>query len=215
MKDYSNYHGNLNYTDKLLRDGVKTFERSLITSPDAFTVVVNDEEKNVMLQSTAKYDERRILFKEGDIAWGDIVIYENEKWLITERPFFNKIHEKSHIKLCNNEMKFTYLTEGVFERDRYGNKIWIEEPTEVVTLFPCVIDSISNLNTKTTSGHQVNVPEGDSVVMIQYTEDELIQISNEFTMFDDNYRISGIDKSQTYKGEGVLILIITRIANNT
>lgn len=112
-------------------------------------------------------------------------------------------------------MKFTYLTEGVFERDRYGNKIWIEEPTEVVTLFPCVIDSISNLNTKTTSGHQVNVPEGDSVVMIQYTEDELIQISNEFTMFDDNYRISGIDKSQTYKGEGVLILIITRIANNT
>lgn len=214
MRDYSNYH-NTNYAEKLLRDGVKTFEKSLITSPDAYDVLVNDEEKKIMVQSTSNYNERRILFKHGDIQWGDIVIHEGEKWLVTERPYFNKIYDKSHMELCTTSMIFTYLTDGVYEYDRFGNKIWIEEPTEVVKEFPCVIESISNLNTKTTTGQQINVPEGDMVVTIPYTTDELIKLTSEFTMFGDAYRISGIDKSKVHQDKGVLILVVSRIANNT
>lgn len=214
MRDYSNYH-NTNYAEKLLRDGVKAFEKSLITSPDAYDVLVNDEEKKIMVQSTSNYNERRILFKHGDIQWGDIVIHEGEKWLVTERPYFNKIYDKSHMELCTTSMVFTYLTDGVYEYDRFGNKIWIEEPTEVVKEFPCVIESISNLNTKTTTGQQINVPEGDMVVTIPYTTDELIKLTSEFTMFGDAYRISGIDKSKVHQDKGVLILVVSRIANNT
>src|SRR5690606_29521791 len=112
-------------------------------------------------------------------------------------------------------MVFTYLTDGVYEYDRFGNKIWIEEPTEVVKEFPCVIESISNLNTKTTTGQQINVPEGDMVVTIPYTTDGLIKLTSEFTMFGDAYRISGIDKSKVHQDKGVLILVVSRIANNT
>lgn len=212
MKDYSNYH-DTNYTEKLLRDGAEAFNRSLKTSPDAFTVIVNEKVKDVMIQSTANYNERRILFKENDIQWGDIVEHENEKWLVTERPFFNKIHSKSHIQLCNNVMKFEIKTEGKFEYDRLGNKIWIEEPTTINKEFPCVIDAITG--TKTTTGQQINVPEGDMTLQISYTDDELIAIGNEFTMFGDSYWISGIDKSKVHNDQGVLTLIVSRTANNT
>ncbi len=210
MKDYSSYH-NTNYRDKLLRDGAKIFNRSLNASPDAYEIEVNGESKQVMVQSTADYNKRRILFKENDIKWGDIVLLEGEKWLVTERPFFNRIHSKSHIHLCNNVMKFITFTEGKFEYDRLGNKIWIEEPQEVNTLFPAVIESITG--TKTATGQQINVPEGDMTLQIQNTDDELIEIGNEFTMFNDTYRIAGIDKSKAHNNQGVLILIVSRVAN--
>lgn len=214
MRDYSNYH-NTNYTAKLLHDGGKVFEKSLITSPDSYDVLVNNEEKKIMVQSTSNYNERRILFKHGDIQWGDIVIHEDEQWLVTERPFFNKIYGKSHMELCTTSMIFTYFTDGVYEYDRLGNKIWIEEPTEVVKEFPCVVESISNLNTKITTGQPINVPEGDMVVTIPYTTDELIKPTSEFTMFGDKYRILGIDKSKVHRDKGVLILVVSRMANNT
>lgn len=210
MKDYSNYH-NTNYRDKLLRDGAKVFNRSLDSSPDAYEIEVSGENKQVMVQSTTDYNKRRILFKENDIEWGDIVLLEGEKWLVTERPFFNRIHSKSHIQLCNNAMKFITFTEGEFEYDRLGNKIWIEEPQEVITLFPAVIESITG--TKTTTGQQINIPEGDMTLQIQNTDNELIKIGNEFTMFNDAYRIAGIDKSKAHNDQGVLILIVSRVAN--
>lgn len=192
-----------------------TFDEFLSQSPETYPVVVNDIDKFIIVQSTSDYNERRILMRHDDIKWGDIVLLDGEKWLVTDRPFYNKIHDKSHIQLCNNEMNFTYLTEGIFERDRLGNKIWIEEPTEVTTLFPCVIESISSLNTKVDTGQQVNVPEGDMVLQIQYTTSELIRINNEFTVFGDNYRISGIDRSKIHNDKGVLVLIVSRGSNNT
>lgn len=191
------------------------FDEFLAQSPEMYTVSVDGKSKNIIIQSTTNYNERRILFKQNDLSWGDIVIHENEKWLVTERPFFNKIHEKSKIKLCNNTMKFSHLTDGIFEYDRMGNKIWIEEPTEVAVNFPCVLESISSLNTKTTTGEQINIPEGDMVLQILYTDnDELIHITSEFKMFNSTYRISGIDRSKVYNNQGVLVLVVSRIANN-
>lgn len=213
MKDYSNYH-NTNYTEKLLRDGIKTFKRSLKASPDAHVIIVNGEEKEVMVQSTSNYNERRILFKHDDIQWGDIIEHENEKWIVTERPYFNKIHDKSKIELCTANMEFTVETDGVIiDFDRRGNPIYSTEPSIETVLFPCAIESISNLNTKTTTGQQINIPEGDMVLTIPYTTDELIRITSEFKMFNDSYTISGIDKSKVHHDKGVLILVVSRTAN--
>src|SRR5690606_25680864 len=129
---------------------------------DSYSVAVNGINKNIMVQSTSNYNERRILFKKDDIQWGDIVEHEGEKWIVVERPFFNKIHEKSHIELCTTEMEFTIEIPGeVIEYDRRGNPISSSEPTIETVTFPCIVNSISALNTKTTTGQQINVPEGD------------------------------------------------------
>jgi len=215
MRNYENYY-NTSFADKVVRDGIKIFNKSLLTSPDVYNIKVNDSinEIKIFVQSTANYNERRILFSQNKILWGDIVIHENEKWLVTEYPFFNKIHEKSKIQLCNNTIEFSRLTDGVFEYDRMGNKIWIEDPTEVTVEFPCVLESISSLNTKTTTGEQINVPEGDMVLQISYTDNELIHITSEFKMFNNTYRISGIDRSKVHNNQGVLIIVVSRIANN-
>lgn len=190
------------------------FDEFLAQSPEMYVVVVDGTNKNIIIQSTQNYNERRILFKQNNLSWGNIIIYDNEKWLVTERPFFNKIHEKSKIKLCNNTIKFSQLTDGIFEYDRMGNKIWIEDPTEVTVEFPCVLEPISSLNTKTTTGEQINVPEGDMVLQISYTDNELIHIASEFKMFNNTYRISGIDRSKVHNNQGVLIIVVSRIANN-
>ena len=192
------------------------FDEFLSQSAETYEITVDGISKNIIIQSTQNYNERRILFKEDDLTWGNIITHENEKWLVTERPFFNKIHEKSKIQLCNNTIEFAKEVEGVIDhRDQFSNIIWDVPPSTQLVNFPCVLESISELNSKTTTGEQINVPEGDMVLQISYTTDELIDYGNEFKMFNNTYRISGIDNSKVHNNQGVIILVVSRTANNT
>lgn len=211
VKDYSNFH-NTDYKSKLLRNGEKVFDKTLKTSLEAFDVLINNDTFKIVIQSTSKYNERRILFKQDEIQWGDLVEFDNEKWIVIERPFDNQIHSKSKMKLCNSEMVFEEWIKEIIGYDEMGNPIEGESELKIVP-FPCSITSISNLNTKVIAGSEINIPDGDMVVEIPYTTDELIKIGNDFKMFDESYRISGIDKSSTDGKSGILILVVSRIQN--
>ncbi|WP_368900851.1 hypothetical protein [Oceanobacillus oncorhynchi] len=213
VRTYSDFH-NTDYKSKLLRNGEKVFDRTLKTSLEAFDVLINDESLKIVIQSTSKYDERRILFKQDEVHWGDLVGFDNEKWIVFERPFDNQIHSKSKMKLCNSEMVFEEWVKEIIGYDPLGNPIHGEEELKI-TPFPCSVESISNLNTRSLGGSEINIPEGDMVVEIPFTNHELIEIGNDFRMFDEPYRISGIDKSSTDGQSGILILVVSRIQNKT
>ncbi|GLO66137.1 hypothetical protein [Oceanobacillus kimchii] len=212
MKNYSDYF-NTNLKDKLVHDGTAIFQRSLLESPDSYIAIRGDEEINVLMQSTSNYNERRILSKHDDVSWGDVLMMDGESWLVTERPYFNKIHDKTKIRLCNNEMKFTKIIPGeLIGYDDLDSPIYSDEREEEVFI-NCVVESISDLNTKTSTGQQINVPDGDMVLQIQNTDNELIVYNSTFEMYGTTYRISGIDRSKVLKNKGVLILVVSRTAN--
>ncbi|GAA0346987.1 hypothetical protein GCM10008931_42830 [Oceanobacillus oncorhynchi subsp. oncorhynchi] len=213
VRNYSDFH-NTDYKSKLLRNGEMVFDKTLKTSLEAFDVLINDSTCEIVVQSTSKYNERRILFKQDEVHWGDLVEFDNEKWIVFERPFFNQIHSKSKMKLCNSEMVFEEWVKEIIGYDPLGNPIPGEEELKIIP-FPCSVESISNLNTRSLGGSEINIPEGDMVVEIPYTNHELIEIGNDFRMFDDSYRISGIDKSSTDGQSGILILVVSRTQNKT
>lgn len=184
------------------------FDEFLEMSAEAYDVELNGELKRVIIQSTSDYNKRRILFKKDELKWGDIILFEGEKWLVAERPFFNKIYTKSHIKFCNTSMIFKEWVQEIIDRDRLGNPIYGEKELKI-TEFPCVVESITNL--KTPTGQQINIPHGDMMLEISNTDNELIEINNEFEIFGQKYKITGIDRSKVYNDEGILILIVSRI----
>lgn len=186
------------------------FDEILQESPEAYEIEVNGEIKTVIIQSTTNYNKRRILFKNNDLHWGDLIIFEGEKWLVADRPFFNRIYSKSHIKFCNTSMIFEKWEREIIDRDPLNNPIYGDSKLTTVEI-PCVVESITNW--KTPTGEQINFPEGDMVIEISNTNNELIQINNKFKMFGDTYRIAGIDKSKIYQDKGVLILVVSRVAN--
>lgn len=190
-----------------IESGFSAFDEFLEMSAEAYDVMVDDDVKRVIIQSTSDYNKRRILFKKDDFEWGDIILLEGEKWLVAERPFFNKFYSKSHIKFCNGLMVFKEEKRDVIGRDRLNNPIYGDREL-IITEIPCVVESITNL--KTPIGQQINIPNGDMIIEISNTDNELIEISREFEMFDEKYRIVGVDRSKTHNDKGVLILVVNR-----
>lgn len=206
MRDYSNYH-HTDGNERLVRDGRELFEYSLVTSPDSYRVMVNGGKQNVLMQSRPRYDERSIQFTPDTIKWGDIVSLDNEEWLVIERPYNNKIYDRTIMRLCNSSLIFEEIEREIVDFDRFGNPIYGDEEV-ILTEFPCVVDSVSNY--KTTTGEKINIPEGDMVLLLQNTDSKLIELNKTFKMFDNNYRIAGIDKSKIHKKKGILTLIASR-----
>lgn len=200
------------YEKEEIEEVYGVFDEFLSQSPETYSVNVDGKSKDVIIQSTSNYNERRVLFRENDLQWGDLIEFQNDKWLVTERPINNRIHDKSHIKLCNNALAFKEIVREIIGRDPVGNPIY-GDGEEVITEFPCVAESISDLNTRSTTGEQINIPEGDMVLQITNTQDEKIEIGSTFEMYDNNYRISGIDRSKVHIDKGVLILVVSRVTN--
>jgi ribosome biogenesis protein Nip4 len=209
------------YKDRITASGQSSSESILNASQQSFdsqfsealfteTVLVNGIEVETMIISTTNYDERRILFRKDEIRHGDLIDHENYKWLVTELPFFNKIHSKSKMVIANGEMVFQYtISTGEQEYDRYGNPIPGSGGEETVTeTFPCVIKSITELETMT--GQKINIAEGEMALLLPYSDNPLLQLGKEFNMFDDNYRITGVDRSKVIDGSGVLTLIVSK-----
>ncbi|WP_226035613.1 hypothetical protein [Aquibacillus saliphilus] len=199
--------------NQIFNDSKIEFEENLSNPLFSQTVTVDGVQKQVSVSSTADPNKRRILFKENDINWGDIVLHESQQWLVTERPFFNRIHDKSKMTLCNNTLTFEVENEReIIGYDDLYNPIYADEATTTIVEFPCVIDNISNL--KTPTGEKINVPEGDMALFISYTTNELINEESVFQMFNNDYRIVGIDKSGVLNEEGILMLVAKRIAKS-
>lgn len=169
------------------------------------------QKKLVMVQSTSNYNERRILFKKDDIDIGDIIVHEGRNWLVTEIPFFNKIHSKSKMLMCTQVLSIhTEAEERILGYDNLGRpitKIVEGKPLE----FPCVVQSVDTyLNEGDTDGN-INFPDGRIVLFIQNTRNANVTVGKEFTMFGFTYRIFGINRSKVIDNKGILIINADKI----
>ncbi|WP_079709858.1 hypothetical protein [Paraliobacillus ryukyuensis] len=203
------------YENSEISEAFGSFDEFLAQSPETYKVFINDKlvEKTIIIQSESDYNKRRILFKKDDVLWGDLITHDNEKWLVTERPFFNKIHSKSKMALCTNVLSFEVDGEReIVGWTDFNQPIYSDEPNIVTIEFPCVVEDASDL--KSNNEEEVNLPNGDMALIISYTDSEQITEDREFSMFNQTYRISGIDKSKTKDSLGVLKLVVKRVQSN-
>ncbi|MHA6251961.1 hypothetical protein [Oceanobacillus sp. CAU 1775] len=149
----------------------------------------------------------RVAHTDFPIKRGDIFTYDDIKYLVYSDVKNKRGHEyQSLIRPMENIITSTYMTEGVYEYDRLGNKVWIEEPTEVTVEVPC----IAYQNTTALSTNQIVTLQDELTVIVQDNEaTQSIEMMSEHQILNNRYKVEGIDLLQS----GIRIITMGWIPN--
>lgn len=162
-----------------------------------------------VLNDSTDPSKRSILFKENDIQHGDYVDFQSDKWLVVNRPYFNKIYSKSEMALCNEEITIVVgeSEPEIIEEDSLGRPVYGDTVLETDTI-PIVVES--KTDQAFDRDEQINLPEGRLIGQIQYDPSLPISLETKFEIFNATYRVYNIDLSQVYKDKGVMRLFIEK-----
>jgi hypothetical protein len=182
--------------------------------PDCRTLQITDFSNtvhDVMVRVTEgkEYKEKRlILYPDFHFDIGCLVDFNNEKWIITDK-FENQLSDVIKIELCNGEMIFqTPPTLVLIGTTPWGEEQYQEIPGSTITI-PCIVQSVRELYDG--DSEQINVVDTRIALKIQNQTNEYIAVGKEFEIFNTKYRIYGIDRSQTIKDKGVLIVLAEKL----
>ncbi|MBX6361877.1 MAG: hypothetical protein IRZ03_17595 [Acidobacterium ailaaui] len=208
MKDYSSYH-QINVRDKLISDGNYLFQQAL-NGLSGVDVTVNGINKRLILSPKFSTDERnimKVIAKHGDISIGDIVVYNDQNWLIYTFPDSTMVYDKAYMELCNQTLTFQgEPTRTQTGTTPWGEPIYNETPGQTFT-YPCIVKSIRDLYDSNSSNEQINIANSKIALMIKNDNNDQLKENVEFDMFGNHYRIYGFDRSKTLNDKGLLIVL--------
>lgn len=163
-------------------------------SPSLKIIQLNGNKKEMFIDSTNDYDVYVIKSLPNDVFYaGDILIWENYKWLITESKVENNIYSKGKMSKCTYELK------------------WIDDGGIIKTQ-PCVIKSGTS---ETEQGSFIVIGINKVVCLISYNEDTL-NIKRGMRFFIDNnkknptpYKVVGVENvSGVGNNHGYIVLTL-------
>lgn len=178
----------LNNFDNYAREG---FDELLSMSPEAETVLINGNEKRVIIQNTMTENIRLISLRYmlshiGDSKEGYYVDFRGHKWLVLAVPDNNKMYEKSVIQRCNHNLK------------------WINNNNQLITK-PCIEDARTLYTTGVRDEKVIEIPNGMVGIQLPYDEDtRLLDRGHAFIFNKTKYVVTFYDDT-TYPGLVVLI----------
>lgn len=176
------------------------------SSPFYFQIDIDGILTDCRVVSTNKSNEKELLFLPETIKnVGEVVTYNNTKWLIIEF-FDNEIFPKAIMRQCNQTLTLqTGVTKTQIGTDPMGRPIYEETPA--YTSWDCIVD---NKIITPDLDEPINLPQGKISVIIPYT-DITITLDMQFTMWNDQYQIIGIDKTHTLGTNGIFIIQAQRV----
>lgn len=204
MKDFSNYH-QTDMAEKINHDGNLLLEGALIGAGSS-AVKINGIETRAVI--TKKYNSnggnnQNIIGRQSEIIRGNLVEYQNEKWLITSLPSDNDVYRKAIITVCNNTLFLknepvkTQTGTDRFGRPEYD---YVYPPD---TPLPCIAD---NSITTNESDQPIRLPNNQLQITIPYTEHPDIKEGKKFQMYGREYEINGIDETESIDKVGLMII---------
>jgi hypothetical protein len=200
MKNYSNYHG-VNFNDKLINNGNLILEKTL-----THDVTIQGVPEKVLIYDKYRNDDgtvKNIVAKIGKLKRGYVVQFNNHDWIVVSLPENNVVYEKAIIKLCNNilTLKGT-TTKTQVGTDHFGRPQYQETISQDI-LLPCIVEKTIYTNNE---DKPINLPDNQIRVTIPYTVHDDITEGKYFTMYEENYKIGGIDKTLSINGVGLMII---------
>ncbi|MGZ9868118.1 hypothetical protein ACU3L3_06825 [Priestia endophytica] len=194
--------------DEFSSNATDVFNEILANSPETYIVKINDVETTVIIHSTEKDDEFRLLSINDSLHLGDIVDYKNRKYLIITLPFNNKMNDRADMKLCNASLPAGIIQEEVkVQVGTYFNgapKYEVVQPA-VYGEFPCIVES-KVITSKTQEA--INLPEGQLIVTLPFTEK--FKLGESVVLYKESYKIIHIDWTNSYQDKGIIKLTVER-----
>lgn len=140
-------------------------------------------------ESMPNFDDKTI-HTNWKLERGMTIVYEDTEYLIISDVQSKRAYEyKAVMRPMTNTLEYSYLTDGVFEYDRFGNKIWIEEPTEVIVELPCIAYQPStpglNFGQITTLDNNIQVIVPDDPITDQLEINDECYVAGVYYMIHD------------------------------
>jgi len=204
-KDYNNYHNN-NTGDKITHDGLLLLNKSL-DGYSSYEVLINYE-KHAKIIMNQKWDAdgeaMKVIGHIVDIERGNLIEYNNEYWLVVTKPEDNRIYRKAEVRLCSTSFPVKLEDkEMLIGYDKLNRPIYETIAGEITNL-PCLV----KMNDASTAIADVNEPvnllDNQVMVTIPYTEAPSIALNEQFSLYNEIYRIIRIDPSSSINKIGIL-----------
>lgn len=105
------------YRDRAINREREMLMRRMTDSPASKTVLVNGEEKDLLMLSTDAQDVKNFKMLPGDtIEVGDMVEWNNEHWIVIRVDFDDEITRNGRIKQCNHLFRWQNGTPDIIYR---------------------------------------------------------------------------------------------------
>src|SRR5690606_1827400 len=176
--------------------------RSFKDSPSYIVVRLDGLNVDARVTSRKKRAEKEISFlPDTNFNIGSLVNYKNEDYLVVDK-FDSEIFPKANLKLCNTSLSLTSEPSQVDtgEVDWRGNPIYEETPGETIVI-PCIVESKIYYNQSTEA---INLPDGHLQIILSYTEHKDIALNGKITVYNENYQIVEVDRTQSLNKTGLL-----------
>jgi hypothetical protein len=213
MGYFETYKSRLNANGGNVKNSVKNatidvINKSFTSTLGHLVIKLNGVDTDAILIHSDKDAKKFLLFKPGvTVKHGDIALVESENHLILD-VVVNEIHPKAEIKFCNQTFTLSgTTTKTLVGYDQYGKPIYSETEGNP-TIVPCVVEKSVYIEGQNTA---INLSDHRIKVTLPYqVHDDLLE-NAEFQMFDETYKIIGLDKTQVLNGVGLLIFYGERV----
>lgn len=189
-----------NYGQSVKNTSLNKIERLFRDSPNYRVVKIDDIDTEVIIDKGKTSEDKKLLLKPNTtINKGSVVIFDSKSHLMIEvNSDVNNIYPAATIQLCNSTIQLSGTqTVTVIDDPLWGKteQITYSDPIAI----PCIVET--SVRTDNTD-EAINLPMGQVIITIKYMEHEELDIDKQLTVFGDNYKINGFDKSK----QGLLII---------
>ena len=174
------------------------FENAALAADNGYDIVANrngaaDISERVIIESStlSKHGEKTILFDKGTLRIGDIVNYDNLKYLISLWVNTDiSMNDSAPMHLCNALITYINVAKGFLaQEDDLGRPI--NNDTSVSATTPCVFDTARYYADE---GNVLNLEKGVIECWVQYNEDLMDSINKEVEIYNKAYTVEGISR---------------------
>lgn len=175
-----------------------------------YDLLINGVIKKVILEDKGKSvgTDKIIAAKLGDISIGDIVIYKNQPWLISDIPVDNDVYLKAPLRLCNSTYPIKANKTRLLRGHNSLNKPIYEEVYEVDTTTPCIVQMGTD---STNTDAQLVIPRNMMYLTLQYQQSDTLDYNYEFEMYNNKYKIIDMDYTKVINEKGIIKIIAERV----
>jgi hypothetical protein len=125
----------------------------------------------------------------------------------------NEIYPNATLKLCNSTypIKSTRTrvlkkdSEGKTVLDKFGDPVYVYTDGATTSL-PCIVESSI---IAADENKQLPLPQGQLRVTLSYRED--VKVNDTFSMYNNTYKIRGIDYTKVINGKGIMLLAVEQV----
>lgn len=191
---------NINGSTKRERDLNKLQNDIISKSVDSLsykTVFINNIERHLMIDKNTKLSTKSIKTLPNEkIDLGNLVVWNNINWLVTEIDLDNEVYTKGTISLCNWLFK------------------WQDSSGQILTRHSVILNA-SQYNSGIDGNKTITLGSNQFMVYLPLDEDTLKLTYDKRVFIDNNYQIPykitrPDNVSTSYNGNGLICLIMSQ-----